>query len=77
MWVALAALRAAMISHQIYIITASNQISGTIPSDLGNLSNIFWLDLSKNLLTGSLPEEVKNLTSAAIDVCKYKNVSLV
>ncbi|CAJ1949793.1 unnamed protein product [Cylindrotheca closterium] len=60
------------LTNMEYLFLSSNQISGTIPSFLGNMSGLLWLDLSKNLLTGIVPSEVKNLTSAAIDVYDNK-----
>lgn len=36
----------------------NNSLSGTIPSELGNLSELEWLLLGNNGLTGSVPEEV-------------------
>lgn len=36
---------------------------GTIPSEIGNLTNLIFLDLDYNFLTGSLPTELYTLTS--------------
>ncbi len=41
----------------------SNNLSGTIPSDLGNLSNLQILYLYSNTLTGSIPTTLGNLDS--------------
>ena len=39
-----------------------NQLSGSIPSELGDLANLQWLDLRKNQLSGSIPPELGGLT---------------
>ena len=40
-----------------------NGTSGSIPSEIGNLSNLTSMDLSYNGLTGSIPPEIGNLTN--------------
>ncbi|WP_372682051.1 LamG-like jellyroll fold domain-containing protein, partial [Desulfosarcina sp.] len=40
-----------------------NKLTGTLPPELGNLSNLENLDLWGNLLTGSIPPELGNLTN--------------
>jgi hypothetical protein len=37
-------------------------MGGTIPSELGNMPNLNWLDLSFNEVTGSLPSQLANLS---------------
>jgi hypothetical protein len=39
-----------------------NGLNGTIPSELGNLSNLTWLNLGNNSLSGTIPSELGNLT---------------
>ncbi len=39
-----------------------NQLSGSIPTSLGNLSNLAFIDMEDNQLTGSIPAELGNLT---------------
>ena len=41
---------------------SNNQLSGSIPSSLGNLSNLEGLDLSNNQLSGSIPSSLGNLS---------------
>ena len=41
----------------------NNQITDTIPSDVGNLTNLRHLHLGGNRLTGSIPKEIANLTN--------------
>ena len=40
-----------------------HQLSGSIPSEIGNLSNLTHLYLHSNSLTGSIPPEIGNLTN--------------
>ena len=40
----------------------NNSLTGTIPSELGNLTNLTFLQLGSNSLTGSIPAELGNLT---------------
>ena len=40
-----------------------NQLTGPIPPELGNLSNLEWLSLYNNQLTGPIPAELGNLSS--------------
>jgi hypothetical protein len=39
-----------------------NGLNGTIPSELGKLSNLTYLHLGSNSLTGTIPSELGNLT---------------
>ncbi len=40
-----------------------NQLTGSIPPELGNLDNLHYLSLSSNQLTGSIPPELGNLNN--------------
>jgi len=40
---------------------AGNNMQGTIPQELGNISNLRTLYLSDNFLTGTIPPELRNL----------------
>jgi len=42
--------------------THGNNLTGTIPRELGNLSNLMRLDLYSNKLTGTIPTELVNLS---------------
>ena len=37
-------------------------MTGEIPAELGNLSNLEWLRLDDNQLTGEIPAELGNLS---------------
>ena len=41
----------------------NNQLTGSIPSEIGNLTNLTWLYLSNNQLIGSIPPEMGNLNN--------------
>ena len=43
------------------LVLSQNQLSGTIPAELGNLAGLTSLDLSHNSLSGNIPPEVGNL----------------
>ena len=43
----------------------SNNLSGPIPTSLGNLVKVNWLDLMENQLTGTLP--VSNASQPGLD----------
>jgi hypothetical protein len=43
------------------LVLSSNQLSGSIPRQLGNLSSLSELQLSDNQLSGPIPHELSNL----------------
>lgn len=43
----------------------SNNLTGQIPPSLGRLSNLYWLDLAENKLSGPFP--TSTLTSPGLD----------
>ncbi len=45
------------------ITLEDNNLTGSIPPEIGNLSNLNRLDLYKNQLTGEIPHEIGNLTN--------------
>jgi len=48
--------------HVTALSLYQNQLSGKIPTELGNLSHLTVLDLSSNQLSGSIPTELGNLS---------------
>ena len=42
---------------------SENQLSGTIPAEIGNLTSLTFLDLGFNQLSGTIPAEIGSLTS--------------
>jgi Leucine-rich repeat (LRR) protein len=49
--------------HVSKLYLESNELTGTIPTELGNLSNLTRLSLSSNKLTGTIPTELGNLSN--------------
>lgn len=45
------------------LFLGSNRLTGPIPPELGNLTNLTGLHLAKNQLTGPIPPELGNLTN--------------
>ena len=45
-----------------YLSLQNNNLNGTLPSALGNLSALGYLNLGNNKLSGSIPLEISNLT---------------
>ena len=48
--------------HVSVLYLTDNQLSGTIPPELGNLTGLYELDLDTNQLTGTMPSQLGNLT---------------
>lgn len=44
---------------------SNNQLSGSVPSSLGSLTLLSFLDFGNNQLTGSIPASLANATSLA------------
>ena len=51
------------IEETISLTLDNNNLTGEIPSEIGNLTNLTVLTLSLNQLTGSIPLEIGNLTN--------------
>jgi hypothetical protein len=52
--------------HVSYIDPMFNNLTGSIPPELGNLTALWGLQLCGNQLTGSIPPELGNLTSLEV-----------
>lgn len=48
--------------HVSFVILLNNNLTGSIPAGIGNLSQLYRLDLSNNNLSGTLPNTIINLT---------------
>ena len=53
----------------------ANQLSGTMPAELGNLANLKALNLGINDLNGILPPELGNLTNLEAITLDYNQLS--
>jgi len=51
------------IEYTTEIYLSNSGLTGEIPSEIGNLTNLTYLFLSSNQLTGSIPPEIGNLTN--------------
>jgi len=49
--------------HVTSVNLSSNNLNGTIPSGIGNLTNLENLDVSQNQITGTIPVEISQLTN--------------
>ena len=47
--------------YLISLVLYANRLTGTIPPELGNLTNLTNLSLNDNRLTGEMPSELGNL----------------
>lgn len=54
------------------MVVASNNLVGTIVTEMGWLSDLNRLDLSQNQLSGTIPTEVAGLTQLTyLSLCKF------
>jgi len=49
-----------LLSHLTSLNLSSNQLTGEIPSTIGNLTNLIWMSIYSHQLTGVIPEEICN-----------------
>ena len=52
--------------HVAHINLRSNNVKGSIPSDLEKLTNLTYLDFNNNQLSGSIPPELGNMTNLTV-----------
>jgi Leucine-rich repeat (LRR) protein len=55
-------------------ITTHDNLTGTIPSSLGNLVNMRDFDLSGNALSGSIPSSLGNMTQVNVEIDLHNNL---
>ncbi len=56
--------------HIIRIKLSENQLTGTIPLEIGNLNALESLDFNHNVISGDIPEEIASLTALEyLDLC--------
>lgn len=60
-----------MLNH---LILDYNQLTG-IPAEIGNMTNLGYLDLSNNQITGSIPSEIGNLNMLSILNLDYNKLA--
>jgi hypothetical protein len=53
----------------------NNDLTGSIPPEIGNLTNLIVLNLSYNQLTGSIPPEIGNLTNLTYLILRSNQLS--
>ncbi len=52
-------------TYVFYLFLGSNQLIGSIPAELGNLTRLLTLQLSGNQLSGNIPPELGNMSDLA------------
>jgi len=62
-------------NHVIEIYPSDNKLTGSIPSELGNLDNLQTLYLQLNQLSGSIPSQLGNLSNLTILVLGENQLS--
>ncbi|KAI9156424.1 hypothetical protein LWI28_006289 [Acer negundo] len=55
--------KGSILRYMLMIDLSSNELTGDIPTDIGNLQQIIAMNLSRNSFSGSIPESFSNLTN--------------
>ena len=51
-----------LVSFPEYLDLGGNDISGTLPTELGLMSSLTYMDLGENIFSGAFPTEIAYLT---------------
>lgn len=57
-----------------YLQLQNNQFSGTLPEDVGNLSNLRQLSLERSGFTGRIPRSMRSMTRLEIAHLQFNNL---
>ncbi|KAK2968946.1 hypothetical protein RJ640_029753 [Escallonia rubra] len=53
----------------------SNEISGSIPQEIGSLNNLYLLEIGNNMISGSIPESIRKISKLQLLSIEDNNIS--